>query len=178
MPGTRSSIRTLITAIAASLLLSTFGCGGRTVYQVAAERAERQHRADHDPTALHQWEQDIPVERRDQTRARMLAHHVYVLARQDALLLDAQISHPELIDGEPELSYPREFRSREPVLVVMACIVEINGLVSNCTTVEGPPGLAGYVRRTVIQWTYLPSIGRDGQPHAASFLFVLPFRPY
>lgn len=173
-----SLIGTIIVGTACWLLILTSGCAGRTVYQVAEDRAQEQRRADRDAPMFYLWEESIPPEERVQARARMLAHHVFVVARQDALLLSAQIRHPELIDGEPELAYPRGFRSQELVLLVMACIVEINGLVSNCTTIHGPTGLAGYVRRTVSQWTYLPSIGRDGEPHAASFLFVLPFRPY
>lgn len=168
----RGATRVLFTL----LLAFSAGCGGRTIYELAEDNAAQRSAALNASAAG--WESELRAAERPIASARMVGHHVYAQARPDVAARRDQLEPVELIDGEPALEYPRSMRRRERVTVVLGCIVETTGLVSNCLSVAGPEDLSGYVRRTMAQWAYLPAIGTDGHPHASSLLVVLPFAPY
>jgi hypothetical protein len=156
--------------------LGAIACSGRGIQAVADERYRERRAAIEDANRAERWREALGPEERAASDARSIAHHVYVQTRPDIVADAASLRNPEPIDTSPALDYPENMRRSGEVWVVLHCIVETTGLVSNCVRAVGPEDLSGHVRRTVSQWSFLPAIDDQGTPHAVSYTFALPFR--
>jgi hypothetical protein len=147
--------------------------------QAAADERYRERRAAiEDANRGERWREELDAEERARSDARTAAHHLYIQSRPDIVANKRRLRNPEPIDTTPALEYPPNMRRSGEVWVVLHCVIETNGLVSNCVRAAGPEDLSGHVRRTVSQWSFLPAIDDEGTPHAVSYTFALPFRPY
>lgn len=84
---------------------------------------------------------------------------------------------PVLVDGEPSIGYPRQYREAAiSGLVVLQCIITEDGRVRACRPRSGPEELAEYVESVVRRWRYEPARDHSGEEIPVAFTYRVPFR--